>query len=322
VLRERECQDQHQSEVWDVFISRTHLLQSFLAHASPDIPCGTSRVALVSLADFSSVHELKFFANREGLRTFSSLCIAPLTWEALLPMRTGPRRSRHESAAIMIPDAYYLMTRGYTRSARYFNGRFAETRESIAALGASSPWATKRFAVVWRGTPTSDASGGRHRLITLAAELRDRGRFTAQQVDIDWAPRNCSHASPYGGCERYLSPAEMVQSRGIISVDGVANEWTLPWKLLSNSVLLLVQSARAWEWYYPSLIPWKHFVPIRNDFSDLEQAISFVLDPKNDDALQAIATASTELMLAMNITSSAHAIRPQLQAAFGMSERA
>lgn len=317
VLRERECQEKHQSTVWDVFISRTHLLQSFLSRASPTIECGASRVALFSLSDYSDVHERKFFANRTVLRELSSRCIAPLTWEANLPMRpAGQRSTAQDPAAILIPDAYFLMTRGYTRSPRYFNGRFVETRDSIAAVGESSPWVAKRSAVAWRGTPTSDASGDRERLVKGAAALRDDGRFTAQQLDVEWTPRNCSHASPEGSCQRYLSPAEMMQSRGILSVDGVGNEWTLVWKLLCNSVLLLVQSRRVWEWYYPWLVPWKHFVPVRNDLSDLEESVAFVLDPKNDDALRAMAAASTELMAAMNYTSAAREVQPQLQAAF------
>ena len=47
------------------------------------------------------------------------------------------------------------------------------------------------------------------------------------------------------------------QARGIISVDGVGNEWTLIWKLLANSVTLLVESERTWQWFHPQLLPWK-----------------------------------------------------------------
>ena len=46
----------------------------------------------------------------------------------------------------------------------------------------------------------------------------------------------------------HMDIAQMVESRGIFSVDGIGNEWTLPWKLMSNSVTLLVESRRVWEW--------------------------------------------------------------------------
>lgn len=54
-----------------------------------------------------------------------------------------------------------------------------------------------------------------------------------------------------------MSYEEMIQARGIISVDGLGNEWTLLWKLLANSVTLIVESRRTWQWFYPELIPWK-----------------------------------------------------------------
>eukprot|EP00965_Chrysotila_dentata_P242213 6204758-Pleurochrysis_carterae.AAC.3 len=44
-----------------------------------------------------------------------------------------------------------------------------------------------------------------------------------------------------------LSPAEMLTSVALVSVDGYANEWSgLFWKLLSNSAVVLVESAQCW----------------------------------------------------------------------------
>ena len=94
----------------------------------------------------------------------------------------------------------------------------------------------------------------------------------------------------------HMAIPEMIRSRGVFSVDGIGNEWTLPWKLLSNSVTLLVESRRTWEWYYPRLLPWRHYVPIRNDLSDFDERVRYVLDPANDEALKKIAAESTQFV--------------------------
>ena len=36
-----------------------------------------------------------------------------------------------------------------------------------------------------------------------------------------------------------------------------------------------------YEWWYPLLRPWVHYIPSEPDFSDLEQMVRYALDPKN-----------------------------------------
>ena len=42
------------------------------------------------------------------------------------------------------------------------------------------------------------------------------------------------------------------------------------------------------QYQHQPLRPWKHYIPIRDDFSNLEEMTEFVLDTKNDDAVQQI----------------------------------
>ena len=67
------------------------------------------------------------------------------------------------------------------------------------------------------------------------------------------------------------------------------------WKLAGNSVVLKVEG-RNEQWYYDRLVPWVHFVPVRADLSDLDNATAFVLNPGNDVELKAMASESTKLM--------------------------
>jgi len=93
-----------------------------------------------------------------------------------------------------------------------------------------------------------------------------------------------------------MSMGEMLGARGVVDVDGNANSWDgLFWKLLSNSVVLKVESPHR-QWYYSRIKPWKHYVPVKPDLSDLEEKVRFVLDPSNDPALEAMAARSTRVL--------------------------
>ena len=76
-------------------------------------------------------------------------------------------------------------------------------------------------------------------------------------------------------------------------------------------------SARcAAQWYYPQLVPWKHYVPVKNDLTDLASRVQYVLDPANDRTLQQIARASTELASKLDIKYAAEKLRGDLEAIF------
>ena len=64
-------------------------------------------------------------------------------------------------------------------------------------------------------------------------------------------------------------------------MDGNTAAWQrVPWILQSGSVLLLVETPIE-EWFYNDLKPWEHYVPIKADFSDLEEKVQWLR--KNDD---------------------------------------
>ena len=62
-----------------------------------------------------------------------------------------------------------------------------------------------------------------------------------------------------------------------MDIDGFSNTWDATvWKLYSGSVLLKTKSK--WkQWYYDELKEWEHYVPIENDFSDLNDKIEWCI---------------------------------------------
>lgn len=315
VVRERECKDANATRGhWDVFGFRVKLVTGLLQEAVPSCP-GT-RLALIDLTDYDPRHHGRFFRNATAMHELGRNCAASLTWEAEGEVPRG--RAPLPEQPIMIPDAYFLMTRGYHRTSKYFEkAGVDETKEAIARNNLESPWASKHFSVVWRGTDTSDVSGDRKRLVERAAELRKEGRFSKAQLDIFFSEKFFQS----GDNRSYLTIPQMIESRGIVSVDGIGNEWTLVWKLMSNSVVLLVESRRVWQWYFPQMLPWKHYVPVRNDLSDLKDSVQFVLDPANDAKLTAIAQASTELALSLEMKTEARLLRNRLAGSFRCPRR-
>jgi hypothetical protein len=70
---------------------------------------------------------------------------------------------------------------------------------------------------------------------------------------------------------KWIESREMVEYKYILDMDGNACTWdATAWKLNSGSVLMKVESG--WrQWFYDSFHPWTHYVPIADDFSDLQE---------------------------------------------------
>ena len=79
---------------------------------------------------------------------------------------------------------------------------------------------------------------------------------------------------------------EHIKYKYLISVDGNTCAWKrVPWIMLSNSVLLKQESSNI-EWFYPALKPYIHYVPIKNDLSDIFDKLNWL--KQNDKEAQLI----------------------------------
>ena len=87
--------------------------------------------------------------------------------------------------------------------------------------------------------------------------------------------------------DEYTSITQQLNYKYILDMDGWSSTWDATiWKLYSGSVLFKVKST--WQqWYYDELIEWEHYVPISNDFSDLNEKIEWCI--LNDDKCKQIA---------------------------------
>ena len=227
----------------------------------------------------------------------------------------------HLNSIMLMPDVYFIRSHGYDK----MTGK-------IRAISRRTPFRRKRFAVTFRGASTGPVPSfedfpGQNTRIKLCLHARELDRKASKPSSMS-AVRSVfaramdgykttgiwdvgistivqvDHAMTIKLKQEDLlrakkKPQEMIGDRGIFDVDGNSNSWNgLWWKLLSNSVVLKVQSP--WQqWYYRYLIPWVHYIPVAADLADVDSQVAYVLDSKHNSNLSAIAEASTKLMKSM-----------------------
>lgn len=86
----------------------------------------------------------------------------------------------------------------------------------------------------------------------------------------------------------------------LIEIDGNCNSWSnLFQRLLTGSAVLRVELPRGLQqWFYDELLPWRNYVPIAPDMSDLMDKIGWLV--RNDTAAKRIGQAG--LALAEHLT--------------------
>jgi len=81
----------------------------------------------------------------------------------------------------------------------------------------------------------------------------------------------------FGGLSPYVPEPEFMAHKYAISADGAAAAWRrVPVILASGSVLLLQHEWK--QFFYPGMLPWEHYVPIRTDMSDLLEKYEWLED--------------------------------------------
>lgn len=74
-----------------------------------------------------------------------------------------------------------------------------------------------------------------------------------------------------------------------LNIDGAVAAYRLPY-LLAGGSLVLKQDSPYYEHFYSKLVPYKHFVPIKRDLTDVIEKIKWARE--NDLRVKEIATAS------------------------------
>ncbi len=128
-----------------------------------------------------------------------------------------------------------------------------DLRARIRQANKQFLWEIKKPMLFWRGS-VACSTGFREKIVSLALrypELID-AKFVDKQI------------------VKFVKPEEHLAFRYLISIDGIRCTWVrLVWHLHSNSLVFKHQSNQV-QWFYKGIIPYVHYVPIKDENSLLE----------------------------------------------------
>ncbi|KAL7983892.1 hypothetical protein Chor_000768 [Crotalus horridus] len=152
-------------------------------------------------------------------------------------------------------------------------GRVSLDMMSVQA-NTGPPWEEKNTTAIWRGR---DSRKERLELVKMSRKFPEI---------IDAAFTNFfffkHDESLYGPIVKHISFFDFFKSKYQINIDGTVAAYRLPYLLAGNS-LVLKQDSIYYEHFYNELQPWKHFVPFKNDLSDLMEKLQWAKDHDEEE---------------------------------------
>jgi hypothetical protein len=196
----------------------------------------------------------------------------------------------------LIPDAYFFLTHGYL-----------DFRDEVTTSWTN--WLDRHDSFYWRGATTGVGFDG-----SLLSAQRTRfvryvnSQLTNKLFNVKFSRLNCSSSLSdflisHNCVANEDPPITMIHYRYNIDVDGNTNSWPgFFQKLLSGSPVLKITSEHSYmQWYYTRLVPWVHYVPVKEDLSDF-LAVSEELR-RDPELSNKIGSAGRDLALSMTYES-------------------
>ena len=175
----------------------------------------------------------------------------------------------NDPSAICFPDIYYILYKGYKKNLNYIDNNLVK-------------WDNKINKLIYRG---NNNNGYIYNFIDYKNKNKNPRQYFCEKfknnkfIDLD---------------NNKLSKSKQIKYKYILDIDGYTNSWEgTVWKLYSGSVVIKQKSI--WkQWYYDELKEWIHYVPINNDFSNLEVVINWCIN--NDSICKQIAINSRKFI--------------------------
>lgn len=143
-------------------------------------------------------------------------------------------------------------------------------------------WEDKKNEIIWRGCPTGNG---------------DRIKF----CDKYYKKYNVGLTMIFSHNKQYeylikntININDFYNYKYIISIEGNDKDSGINWKLASKSVVIMKPPTFESWLMEGKLIPWTHYVPLNDDFSNLDEIYEWCLN--NDDKCQEIVKNANEFM--------------------------
>jgi hypothetical protein len=181
----------------------------------------------------------------------------------------------------------------------------------MAKEASAIPWSQKSGKAVWRGSTTGafyttknsksldhaaqhwrDVARSKAALLSRARpDLLDAGFTNLHAQAEDAAVEEMAAENLTAGRLQYR---ELFGHKILLNLDGNSVADRLPALMVGGSAVVK-QESRDIEFWYQDMKPFEHYLPVRNDLSDLQDVLEVGL--KNDTLLQLLAQNSRNLVL-------------------------
>ncbi|KAL8590612.1 hypothetical protein ACOMHN_011048 [Nucella lapillus] len=137
-------------------------------------------------------------------------------------------------------------------------------------------WAEKSDVAFWRGRDSR-----KERLALAELSQKHPDMVDAALTFMFFFPKN----DKYGPTVKPVSFFDFFKSKYQLNIDGTVAAYRFPYLLAGDSVILK-QDSEYYEHFYKRLSPWKHYIPVKHDLSDLLEKIQWARD--HDEEAQKI----------------------------------
>lgn len=179
---------------------------------------------------------------------------------------------------VLMPDKVAL--RGYHR-----------LKKEIIAANQKYPWEQKKSEAFWRGGPNGPLmtlenwnQSARIKLVFLSLLMpHDVNARLTNLLHLKYASSELKKLIQSKGLMgKWADKEDHLKYKYLIDIDGIACTFEhLYWLLTSNSVVLKQMTPNV-QWYYQELEPYRHFIPVKEDLSDLVEQIKWAREHDNE----------------------------------------
>jgi hypothetical protein len=136
------------------------------------------------------------------------------------------------------------------------------------------PFNSKNNNILWRGTNTGLNNIERELLVININKINNPNidiklSYLCKDLSIELKPELITGN---------MTIEKMLNSKFLLSIEGNDVATNLKWILLSNSVCLMKKPTKCSWFMEDMLIPFVHYVPLEDDFSDLEEKYNWCIN--------------------------------------------
>lgn len=204
-------------------------------------------------------------------------------------------REKNDNYSFLIPDPAYLGSDGYIGDRKTIN----QWEVELSNL--------KKETIFWRGVATGIGietkdwkKTARCRLVLKAKELGNKNLLDAKITKYKHLDNaQIKIFEELGILGEVCEFRDFLSYKYLIDVDGYAAAWmSFFLKLASKSLVLKIESDYE-QWFYNKVTPWKHYIPLLKDLSDIEDIYDWLVN--NDKKVTELVAEANQIIKEITI---------------------